>query len=445
MSEHGRSSRGDVAAAAEFLDPKWISRHRGTRDEYLARYRKQAKTAVTLGREGVDKLAPSLLYFISDERTLRAAWAYLQEHAGQAPGPDGETYDDCNESEKWQCCRAIRDTIRAGEYEPGPERIHKIPKGPGRGFRPLILQSIFDCIVQRAAVEILQPLLDPHFDDYSFGYRPKPRRSTLHALALAERYFAEQQHRSWVVVDVRDAFQHVPLPRLLDVVRKHFPIEDIVAFIGRVLSKAKTPGLRQGGPLSPLLLNLFLDHFLDRKWRKLHPDIPLIRWADDILLLCRTDKQANQAYGDLTRLLREAGMSLKEDCAAAVCRLTPERPVQWMGFRIGQGQDGLRVTVTGDAWDSLGENLALAHQEPNSPLRAFRSICGWISQKGPCYPFVTHDKAYARLADLARAQAFDEIPDRSDARQLWQKAYARWCRVRQDMATKPLLGTGAKA
>jgi hypothetical protein len=100
----------------------------------------------------------------------------------------------------------------------------------------------------------------------------------------------------WVAVDVKDAFCNVPIPRLLDLVRKNLIDEDLVRFIKRLLDGAKLPGLRQGGPLSPLFLNLYLDHCLDKMWRKLFPGIPLIRYADDILLLCRSRKEAVGAY-----------------------------------------------------------------------------------------------------------------------------------------------------
>ena len=61
------------------------------------------------------------------------------------------------------------------------------------------------------------------------------------------------------------------------------------------------------------------------------------------------------------------------------------------------------VPVTEGAWESLEEKLSLAHDEPDSPIRVILSICGWVDQKGPCYHSVNHDKVYARLADLARA------------------------------------------
>ena len=124
-------------------------------------------------------------------------------------------------------------------------------------------------------------------------------------------------------------------------------------------------------------------------------------------------------------------MLLKEGRDDAVRTLTPDRPAAWMGFRITGGEDGLCVGLTEGAWESLKEALALAHDEPNSPVRAVQSVCGWVGQKGPCYPFVNHDKVYARLADLARAQAFDEIPGRSDVKRLWQRAHARWCKLRK--------------
>jgi acyl carrier protein phosphodiesterase len=81
-----------------------------------------------------------------------------------------------------------------------------------------------------------------------------------------------------------------------------------VKFIGTVLRNASTPGLRQGGSLSPLLLDTYLDHFLDRRWRKRHPKIPLPRVADDLLVLSRTAKEAKKAHATLEALLRPAGM-----------------------------------------------------------------------------------------------------------------------------------------
>jgi RNA-directed DNA polymerase len=365
------------------------------------------------------------------------AYDYLEQNGGPAPGPDGCTYADFSNSEKWQFCRDTRDEIRNGTYEPGPERIRLIPKGPGRGKRCLILQSIFDRVVQRAVVEIVQPLVDPQFDAASFGFRPK--RSTLHALAAANRLFDKERRSVWVTADIADAFQRVPINRLLDVARKYLFADDLVHFIGTVLSNSKIPGLRQGGPLSPLLLNLFLDHHLDRKWRAKHPDVPLIRYADDILLLCKSVEQAKKAHRALSKLLLPTGMLLKSTVSNGVRTLTPKSPAIWMGFAIQKLAGKLRFGFTDDAYYDLSRALAEMHERSNSPVRAYQSILGWISQIGPCYLNVNRRGLYGQIRETAGQLAFDEIPSFEEVERLSQRAYARWRKLRQSTLSPKLI------
>jgi hypothetical protein len=282
-------------------------------------------------------------------------------------------------------------------------------------------------------VEILQPYLDPLFDPHSFAYRP--RRGVLHALAHAWHYFHSEGRGVWVTADLRDAFHRVPLSRLLQVLKRYVFADDVVEFVGRVLGGAKNPGLRQGGPLSPLLLNLFLHHHLDGKWRRLHPDIRLLRYADDVLLMCRTQAEARKAHDDLVELLLPAGMLVKGDRRSDVVTLTSERPALWLGFHFEKrGQKGLRVLVAEKSWEGLAENLDEAHDAPNSPVAAVLTIKGWVSGKGPCFKYTDPDQAWDRIAATARSLAFDEIPGRQKVKDWWQRAYARWCRLRQDVA-----------
>jgi retron-type reverse transcriptase len=416
----------------DLLDPKWVTRHRGDPGALLARHRRQAKAVVKKGRSALEAVAPSLLYRDSHENTLRVAWDYLKEHGGQAPGPDELRYADLAGSHLWQRLRDLRNEIRAGEYRPDEERVCWISKGRGRGKRPLVIQSIIDRVVQRAVVEIVQPFVDFLFDERSFGFRPK--RNPMQALALAERLSVDERRRVWVTADVRDAFLRVPLSRLLDIVRKYLIADDLVEFIRVVIGGASQSGLRQGGNLSPLLLNLYLHHCLDRRWRKLYPDIPLIRYADDLLLLCRSVAEARRAYRALAKLLRSAGMALKESCEEAVRTLTADEPVRWMGFEITKARKELLFGLTEQAWWTLEEATALAHEELNSPVRVYQAIIAWVGQKGPCYPQLDHHATYDRIADIARQQAFDEIPDQSDVKRLWQKAHARWGRARAKVA-----------
>jgi RNA-directed DNA polymerase len=446
MSSHDRPLR-DPFGHRNLLDPKWVSRHRGDRSDFLARHRRQAGRAVQGGRAALKAIAPSLLHRASDERALRVALDHLEAYGGRAPGPDGLCCEDYTEQDKWALCRGLRDEIRAGLYEPDDDRVVLIPKGPGRGLRALAVQNVDDRVVQRALVEVLQPLLDPLFSGHSLGYRPGKGR--LHALALAECYTAAEGRSVWVTEDVQDAFANVPLPRLLQIVKKYLPAADLVAFVGRVLSNASTPGLRQGGSLSPLLLNLYLHHFVDRRWPRRQPGIPLIRVADDILLLCRSREEAGQAHAALVELLGPAGMPVKLGFERAACGLTAAEPAHWLGFRVECRGPALAVGLADGAWDRLAECVARAREE--SAPSAGAVVRSWVAEMGPCYPHIDHAEAHARVRAMAGEQAPEDLPGPEQLRDYWQRAYARWRRVRyrvreawaDKQVTVPELASGA--
>jgi Reverse transcriptase (RNA-dependent DNA polymerase) len=162
-------------------------------------------------------------------------------------------------------------------------------------------RRVYDRVIQRAIVEVLRPYLDPLFGTHSSGFRP--RRGVLHALAHARHYFLTEGRSVWATADLRNAFHRVSLPRLLQVIKHYVFSEDVVEFINPAVTGAKTPGLRMGAPLSPFLLNLYLHHHLDMKWRELYPDIPLLRYADDILMVCKTTSEARKAHDNLVNLL----------------------------------------------------------------------------------------------------------------------------------------------
>jgi hypothetical protein len=292
----------------------------------------------------------------------------------------------------------------------------------------LVLQNIEDRVVQRAIVTILQPLLDPLFDERSFGFRPQ--RGSLHALAHVERLTLDERRRVWVLEDLRDAFLHVPLQRLLQVVGKFLPAADLIGLIERVLSGNELSGLRQGGPLSPLLLNLYLHHFLDRPWRRDQPRLPLVRVADDLLVLCRTETEARQAHGELIRRLRPSGMPLKGTVDLAIHDLNAGTSASWLGFSFLKPRRGLAIGIEERSWDELAQRLAFAHSTDRAAQLANQIVHGWLGQKGPCYLGSDRDEVCRRITAIAGEQAFDEIPGTAELKGLWQRAYARWCRLR---------------
>jgi RNA-directed DNA polymerase len=438
MSAAGRTASVDVAAVSEILDPKWLLRHRHSASDFLVAYRRLASEAAARRLVGLRALAPHLLDYISDEKTLAAALDHMMSNGSHATGPDGVTYDSIASPTPWPWCRAMRDTIRDGEYGLGPERVQRIPKGSGRGYRELVIQGVVDRVVARAVADILGPLLDPLFVPHSFGFRPG--KGPLRALATAERLWRSGSAGVWVSCDVRNAFPSVPVGRLAGVLHKYLPDDDLLDFLAVVIRLDKRPGLRQGSPLSPLMLNLYLHHLLDRDWRKIHPALPLLRFADDILLVCPTLKQARGAYTALADRIRSAGLSLKESAGEAVWRLDKGQVVNWMGFGIRQDSGNLLYSLTEDAWASLAAGFATSHERSNPPLAATASLCGWLGSTGPCYPSTDMRRAYARIRHLGERQGFDELPDAREVRTIWQAAFARWCRLRSTTTSQTLGG-----
>lgn len=434
MSEHGRLSGSDTMPPG-LRTPEDVSRHRGSAADFLHRHQQHAKRVLQRGKAGLLEIVPHLLHRISDERTLSLAFDYLADNGGQAPGPDGLRYTDFTTPKQWAFCRDLRDEIRSGQFTSGEEYLRQIPKRSGNGKRPLIIQDIDARIVQRATVMILQPLLDPRFDPRSFGFRPG--RSILDALALAERLTLRERRWVWVAVDIRDAFTNVPLPRLRDIVRKALVDEELVRFIAGLLAGSRWRGLRQGGPLSPLLLNLYLHHFLDRKWRKMCPHIPLIRYADDILLLCLCEEEASQAYNALVEMLTPVGMTLKEDQESAICQLAQGDAARYMGFEIRKDEDRLRLGLTREAWDGLRDALADCHEAPASAWRAVQVVAGWLDSRAACLSDLGVDNVYARVQKIAKSLDFEELLDPSDVDWVAEQAIRRWQQARRNARFKP--------
>jgi retron-type reverse transcriptase len=408
--------------------------HRGSWRAFRRRHEHLATEAARAGGSAVKKFARVLLRRVADARMLRHAWEHLSSKGGQAPGPNGLSYRDFEDPEVWSLLRAEGNAIRRGRYRPGPERECQIPKAGGRGFRTLRLRNIEDRVVERAVVQVIQPLLDPRFRECSYGFRP--RRGRLHALVRAERLTIAEGRRIWLAQDLKDAFENIALQRLLDLVRKYLVAPGLTTLVERIIHKPSGRGLRQGGPLSPLLLNLYLHHHLDAPWQRRYPHWPLLRFADDVLILCRSRQEAEEANDTLCQLLRPAGLPLKWMVAEAVHDLGQGGAIDWLGYRVRDGQQSLIVEIAERSWAQLAERLALTWALSDAPLRAVATVQGWLSQLGPCFRFSDRTDVCQRLAALAASQAFEEIPSRKQLLRHWRNAFAGWKKMRRRVAAR---------
>lgn len=393
--------------------------------------------AVARGGNALTEVYSNLFRLASDQRLLRAAWDRLAAR-GQAPGPDGLRYSDVDESGVWELLRELSRSVRDGSYVRGPVRRIRIPKDRsnlGTGYRKLTLLNIADRVLQRAIVESIQPILEPLFTDRSLGFRPGKNRYD--ALAAAERITLSEGRDIWVTEDIRNAFDNVPIGRLLGVLRGRVPNRDLINLIRRSCAAGKRRVL-QGAPLSPLMLNLYLHHFLDSVWQRDHSGTTLLRYADDLLILCKSREEASDRWKDLHRILESAGMQLKGSCAADVTHdIAGNDAADWLGFRIARAGARLDIGIGNKGWSSLQQGLALAHERPNSPVRAIQTIESWISQLGATHEWVDHDVVLERIRTMGAVEGFDELPGTESLLDRWNQAEKNWRSIRSKVADVP--------
>lgn len=423
MYEYALKSRFDPRLPCTPGDDP-VLRHDGPYGDILKKHRQHA-ARVAAGIPDDPPIGDVLFRRVADARTMRCAIEELARFGGQAAGPDGLHFADLDGGERWSLCRALAESVLQGTYRPGDERPVEIPKGSGRGTRTIKVANIQDRTVGRALQLILDPVLDPKLSPFVVGFRPRVGTQT--ALAIAMTLAAAERRTVWVVEDVANAFDAVPRPRFLSLCRNRFTPE-LVNLID-VISGSGPKGLLQGCPAAPLLWNLFGDRFIDRPAQQ-RGVTRLLRYADDILLQCRSVEEAQEHRAVLAQVARSAGTPLKSTSAGtSIADLGQGMPVEWLGYRLQRRGPELTLTIGDRAWDKLEEHLAEVQHEPAAPVRAIGIIKGWLAYRGPCFRHEPRRPALRRLRDMAAAQGFREIPTIAEMEAIWQRGYARWCSV----------------
>lgn len=203
----------------------------------------------------------------------------------------------------------------SGSYFPPPVKAVPIPKKSG-GVRILGVPTVADRVAQTVVKQVLEPVLESVFDRDSFGYRPG--RSALDAVALVRR---RSWKYDWVVeFDIKGLFDNIDHELLLRAVRKHCDTPWVLLYIERWLKApmetadgermARERGTPQGGVVSPLLANLFLHYALDAWMRREMRSVRFCRYADDGVIHCKSEAQAQLVLRKLGDRLRECGLEL---------------------------------------------------------------------------------------------------------------------------------------
>jgi len=251
---------------------------------------------------------------VSRSDLLWRAWAAVRRNNG-APGIDKITLAAVEEYGVPRLLDELAAELKEGRYHPVPARRVYIPKpGTRDEQRPLSVPSVRDRIVQAAVKIVLEPVFEADFAPCSFGFRPgRSRHDALQALieecARGRRWVAE--------TDVASCFSAIPHDKLMRAVEERVCDQPVLKLLRAMLragvmedGQVRRPdtGAAQGGVISPLMCNVYL-HRLDRAWDD--RDGVLVRFADDLVVMCWSRSQAEQALARLTDLLAALGLEPK--------------------------------------------------------------------------------------------------------------------------------------
>ena len=280
------------------------------------------------------------------EDILAHAWRLARANGG-APGVDGKSFEDIEAEglEKW--LEESRKELHDKTYRPDPVRRVMIPK-PGGGERPLGIPTIKDRVAQTAAKMVMEPIFEANFDDNMYGYRPG--RSALDAVKLTEASLREG-YTDVVDADLTKYFDSIPHDKLMWCVRQRITDVHLLRLIDKWLKapvqetdergnkrltggKKSRKGTPQGGVISPLLANVYMNRYL-MLWRRKGKDekfaARIVNYADDFVILSRG--RAADALEWTRRVMEKMGQTLSHEKTRLVD--ARKETFDFLGYTIG--------------------------------------------------------------------------------------------------------------
>jgi RNA-directed DNA polymerase len=246
--------------------------------------------------------------------TLREAYQMARKNNG-APGIDGVTFEAIEESGVEMFLQQIRDELVTNTYRPTPVRRKEIPKDGGNKVRVLSIPSIRDRVVQGALKLILEPIFEADFQPGSYGYRPK--RTAHQAVNRVAQAIVSRKTRV-IDLDLRAYFDNVRHDQLLAKVARRIQDATLTRLLKQMLKSTGKKGVPQGGVISPLLSNLYLNE-VDRMLEKAiaitrlgqYTRVQYARFADDMVLLIDSHPRQDWLVKAVARRVREELVKLK--------------------------------------------------------------------------------------------------------------------------------------
>ena len=374
-----------------------------------------------------DSAQPRLLETILHKDNLNRAYKRVKANKG-APGIDGMTIEEALPYLR-EHQQELTDRIYRGKYTPSPVRRVEIPK-PDGGVRKLGIPTVIDRTLQQAITQMLVPIYEPLFADDSFGYRPN--RSAKDAILKVKEY-AEQGYTFAVVLDLSKYFDTLNHEILINLLRKNVKDERVVQLIKRYLKSGvmengvvmeTEEGSPQGGNLSPLLANIYLNEF-DQEFLK--RGVPCIRYADDIVLLAKSKRASERLLESSTRYLEEKLKLTVNREKSRIVSVFAIRNFKFLGFSLGKGKNGIYIRAHTKSLKkakaklkeltsrSQGRNVRVVMQKVKVYIRGWLGYFGiasmkttmqewdgWLRRRYRCYIWKQWKKPRTRAKNLIK-------------------------------------------
>lgn len=318
---------------------------------------------------------------------LKAAWNQVKANRGGG-GVDKMSIADFDKDAERRL-EKLSEALRTNTYTPLPVRRTYIPKPGSSEKRPLGIPTIIDRIVQTAVRNVIEPIFEHEFDPCSYGFRPN--LGCQNALGEIERLLAAG-YVHVVDVDVRKYFDTIPHEGLMNEVAKRIADGRVLDLIETylhqgVLEEMKLwmpeTGTPQGAVISPLLANVYL-HPVDTTMRQ--AGFTLVRYADDMVVLCRTREEAEAALVRLGELLEARGLQLHPD-KTRIAHLMERPGFQFLGYVFHDeyrdprpsSQDKLRASLRAKTKRSNGHSLKDIIASLNASLHGWHNYFKYCS------------------------------------------------------------------
>ena len=323
----------------------------------------------------------SLMDKVYSPHTLMQAWERVASNKGAA-GVDRISIERFA-GKAGQYLKELSEELRTKRYRPEAVRRTYIPKGPGQ-TRPLGIPTVKDRVVQTALKLVLEPIYEQEFLPVSYGFRPE--RGCKDALREVDGLLKEGY--TWVVdADLKSYFDTIPHQRLMERVKEQVSdgkvLDLIHAFLDQdILDEVKrwtpTRGTPQGAVLSPLLANLYL-HPLDADLTG--AGYRIVRYADDFVILCRTQEEAKNALSRVRAWVEANGLTLHPDKTHLGNCMEQGQGFEFLGYRFECGNRWVRKKSLTSLKDRIrkrtrrtrGDSMESIIQDLNPMLR------GWFS------------------------------------------------------------------